>query len=141
MKKKDPKVVIYKPIKRPQKLTNVAGVLHGLLEGANNPLSDQFLRWKLWMRWSSFVGESIAAQSMPVGYNRGTLYVWVKHPVWMQQLGFIKDGIIENINRKLGRNFVTSIRFTMDKKDVPNLEESQYQSLINKVSSKPDDKK
>lgn len=100
-------------------LTNSSEVLQGLFENGKSALSEQFLRWKLWKMWAEYVGPSIAAVSEPVGYRRGTLYIWVKNSTWMQQMIFMVEPIKEKINEKLGFKFVRMIHLTLDRKSVP----------------------
>ncbi len=100
---------------RPQPASEV---LQTLLENSKSPLSDQFIRWKLWARWEEIVGKTIAEQTLPVGYQRGSLLVWVKNSTWMQQMVFMREPMIRTINSKLNRQFVHFIRFTLDRREV-----------------------
>lgn len=93
--------------------------LQSVLGDGKSPLGLQFLRWKLWMKWPEFVGEKIAKHCEPVRYRDGTLYVWVKSSAWMQQLVFGLDPMREQINRRLGLNYVTRIHLTLDRSSVP----------------------
>ncbi|MEI7974102.1 MAG: DUF721 domain-containing protein [Bdellovibrio sp.] len=94
-------------------------VLQSLFERPDDPLSDQFLRWKIWRQWESIVGASLSQASEPVGYLRGTLYIWVKNSVWMQQLVFIKEPLKEKVNRHVGRVYVKKVHLTLDRRSVP----------------------
>ncbi len=102
------------------KLSNSSEVLHGLFENGKSALSEQFIRWKLWRKWAEFAGASIGEISEPVGYRRGTLYVWVKNASWMQQLIFMLDPLKNSINKKLGINYIKGIHLTLDRKAVPS---------------------
>ena len=93
--------------------------LQSLFENGKSPLSQQFLRWKIWRRWEEYVGPTIAQNSEPVGYVNGQLYLWVKNSSWMQQLVFMRDPIKDKINKKLGFLFVKNVTLTLDKKSVP----------------------
>ncbi len=110
-------------------------VLQSLFEDGKSPLSEQFIRWKLWARWPEFVGASLAKECEPVGYVRGVLYLWVSNSSTMHNLVFIKDQIQAEINKKLHRNFVKKIRLTLDRKEVPTDAESQ-ENLKNFVLKK-----
>jgi hypothetical protein len=94
-------------------------VLQSLFEDGKSPLSEQFLRWKLWAKWADYVGASLAKECEPVGYQRGTLYIWVSNSSSMHNLNFLKDQIQNEINKKLGRSYVERIRLTLDRKEVP----------------------
>lgn len=116
-------------------------VLQRLFESGNSPLSEQFMRWKLWARWSEFVGPTIAQNTEPVGLNRGVLYLWVRSSSWMQQLTFMKDPIQDTLNKKLGRHFIKNIRFTLDRREVPSDTQAQqeFKNVISKIVPEKDD--
>ncbi len=105
--------------KKKSELSLGSEVLQALFENGKSELSVQFIRWKLWKKWSDFVGPTMGAVSEPVGYHRGILYVWVKNSAWMQQLVFMREPMKETINKKLQQNYVYEIRLTMDRKAVP----------------------
>ncbi len=102
-------------------------VLQSLFENGKSPLSEQFIRWKIWARWSDYVGASLAKECEPVGYNQGTLFLWVTSSSSMHNLNFLKEQIQSQINQKIGREFVKKIKLTLDRKEVP----SQFQEQEN----------
>lgn len=116
-------------------------VLQRLFEGGNSPLSEQFLRWKMWARWSDLVGPTVAQNTEPVGLNRGVLYLWVRSSSWMQQLTFMKDHIQHTLNQKMGKQVVKNIRFTLDRREVPAEQQSQeaFKNVIQKIAPEGDD--
>ena len=116
-------------------------VLQKLFESGNSPLSEQFLRWKLWARWGEFVGPTVAQNTEPVGFHRGVLYLWVRSSSWMQQLTFMKDPIQETLNKKLGRPMIKNIRFTLDRREVPSDSSSQkdFSNVIQKIAPEKKD--
>lgn len=126
--------------KRKSKPTLGSEALQALFENGKSPLSQQFLRWKLWLRWSEFAGATIGKHSEPVGYVRGNLYIWVKNSTWMQQMVFMREPLKESINKKLGFNFVKNIHLTLDKKSVPRdaLEAAELKQSIARLSQDPD---
>lgn len=101
------------------KISSGSEVLQALFENGKSALSVQFIRWKLWKKWSDYVGPTMAEVSEPVGYQRGVLYVWVKSSTWMQQLVFMREPMKDTINKKLQQEYVKEIRLTMDRKSVP----------------------
>jgi len=116
-------------------------VLQRLFESGKSPLSEQFLRWKLWARWGEFVGPTIAQNTEPVGLNRGVLYLWVKSSSWMQQLTFMKDPIRDTLNKKLGQPLIKNIRFTLDRREVPveAVAQDEFKNVISKIAPERDD--
>lgn len=107
-----------------KKLSLGSDVLQSIFENGKSPLSEQFIRWKLWKKWPDFVGSSISAVSEPVSYRRGTLYIWVKNSSWMQQMVFMLEPMKDKINSMVGFSYVKSIHLTMDRHSVPSTEES-----------------
>ncbi len=120
--------------KKKSELSLGSEVLQALFENGKSELSVQFIRWKLWKKWSDFVGPTMGAVSEPVGYHRGILYVWVKNSAWMQQLVFMREPMKETINKKLQQNYVYEIRLTMDRKAVP-ADAQASQELKESISS------
>lgn len=108
----------FKP-KREGQLLDASRVLQGLLNNGKSALSDQFLRWKIWRFWPSIVGETLAKTCEPVGFERGRLYLWVKSSTRMQEVRFFEATLKQKINEHVGRTWVRSIRFTLDRRGVP----------------------
>jgi predicted nucleic acid-binding Zn ribbon protein len=116
------------------KISSGSEVLQALFENGKSELSVQFIRWKLWMKWSEFVGPTMGQVSEPVGYKDGTLFVWVKNSSWMQQMVFMREPLRDTINKKLEKYYVKEIRLTMDRNQVPADAETSDQ-LKDSISS------
>ena len=97
-------------------LAAAADVLQGLLQNSKSPLSDGFSRWRLEGQWSEVVGKTIAEQTWPVAFERGTLFIWVRHSAWMQQLWYFQDPIREKVNAHMGREWVKQVKFTLSRR-------------------------
>ncbi len=121
------------------KLSVGSEVLQRLFENGKSPLSEQFLRWKLWAKWEEVVGPTIAKNAEPVGFQRGVLYVWVRNSSWMQQMIFMKDHIQNSINTKFDNNFVKYIRFTLDRREVPQSDQQGFKEMIQKIAPEDDE--
>lgn len=115
-----------KPKKKAQAggFSQAAELIHKLLKTDKSPLSQQFLRWKLWNQWGDVVGESIGKNTEPVGFFKGTLYVWVKSSTWLQEMSFMEHAMVVKVNQFLGEQWCYKIRFTLDRKSVPKYAES-----------------
>lgn len=85
----------------------VAGLLDHIFLG--KPLEKRLREGKIWQVWDSAVGKQIAVQARPVNFRDGVLTVMVSNAPWMQQLNFMKKGIIEKLNRALGEEMVREI--------------------------------
>lgn len=100
-------------------------VLESILQNSKNGLSDQFMRWKVWRKWDEIVGPTISAQSAPVGYNNGILYIWVKNSVWMQEMLFLAGPLKEKVNKFTGKTWAQKIHFTLNRHEVPDLDDAE----------------
>lgn len=107
-------------------------VLQSLFEDGKSPLSEHFLRWKLWSRWAELMGAGIAENSEPVGYHQKKLYVYVKNSSVMHHMYFLKKNIIMKIAKEFHPNFVKEIVYTLDKRSVPK-ESLQAESLKDNI--------
>jgi hypothetical protein len=63
----------------------------------------------IWQVWDSAVGKQIASRARPVSFRAGTLTVAVTSAPWMQQLSFLKKGIMEKLNAYLGEEIVRDL--------------------------------
>lgn len=125
--------------KKPKgKLSVGSEVLQSLFENGKSPLSEQFMRWKLWAKWDEVVGPTISKNAEPVGFQRGVLYVWVRNSTWMQQMLFMKDHIRQTINQKFEKNFVKAIKFTLDRREVPTTDQDGIREMIQKIAPEGD---
>lgn len=109
-----------------------AEVLHKLLEDKAGPVSDQYLRWKLWLSWKEIVGPMVSENSEPISYNRGVLWLVVKNSVWMQQMTFMLEPLKETINQKFRAGFVKEVKLTLDRRDTPNSNDIKFVNNLKK---------
>ena len=63
--------------------------------------------------WNKAVGDRISAHARPDNLQRDTLFVKVSDSVWMQQLHFLKQDILEKINQLLDGRTVKNIHFSL----------------------------
>lgn len=86
--------------------------------------------------WTKLVGERIASHTKPDTVSYRKLLVHVDSPAWMQQLTFLKEDIIKNINEAAGRQIIKEIRFQIGDvtKDVEAISEEESK---NKVEFRP----
>jgi hypothetical protein len=89
---------------RPMAIADLlAAALHG------KPAGKRLEEGKIWLVWAAAVGKQIAAKAHPVSFRDGILTVAVSSPPWMQQLTFLKKGILEKLNERIGRDLVRDI--------------------------------
>ncbi len=73
------------------------------------PAGRRLEEGKIWLVWNAAVGKQIAAKAHPVSFRDGILTVAVSSAPWMQQLTFLKQGMIEKLNARLGAEMVRDI--------------------------------
>jgi len=64
---------------------------------------------EIWRVWKEVVGQTYAENAQPSKIRKKQLTVTVSDSVWLQELTFYKETILEKLNRKLGRKAVNSI--------------------------------
>lgn len=92
-----------------ENLTPLKDIISGILKDTNLPFNPADA--KIWVVWEEAVGKGIACHAHPVWIKSGCLRVNVSESIWLQELEFFKDTIIEKINGKLGRSAVQRIEF------------------------------
>jgi predicted nucleic acid-binding Zn ribbon protein len=76
---------------------------------SGTPTEKRLKEGNIWLIWDSAVGKQIAGRARPVSFRDGTLTVAVESAPWMQQLNFLKKGILEKLNSRLGEEVVRDI--------------------------------
>lgn len=114
------------------KFKTSAEVLQRLLEDKAGPVSDQYLRWKLWLAWADVVGPTVAENAEPISYRNGVLWLCVKNSVWMQQMTFMLEPIKASVNQKFREGFVKEVRLTLDRRMLPPSNDEQFKASVKK---------
>jgi len=76
-------------------------------------LSSRLNEYGVWPIWNNVVGPTVARNAQPEKIRNGILFVKVTSPVWMQQLQYMKDLIVEKLNQRLGTDLVKKIFFVV----------------------------
>jgi hypothetical protein len=110
------------------------------LANGNSPLSDQFLRWKIWRFWPEIVGDTLGKVCEPVGFERGRLYIWVKSSARLQEIRFFEDTLKEKVNAHVGRTWARSLRFTLDRHGIPKAAEvsTEFKKFLAGENNEPE---
>ena len=85
-------------------------------------LTGRLDEYGVWPIWNDVVGKTIALNAQPEKIRNGTLFVKVTSPVWMQQLQFMKEMIVEKLNQRLKSEVVKTIFFMVGRIDAPESE-------------------
>jgi predicted nucleic acid-binding Zn ribbon protein len=64
------------------------------------------------LNWSKVVGDRIAFQSVPLKVKDSILFVRVENASWRNELVFLKDKIIKELNQSVRDNVIKDIVFT-----------------------------
>jgi len=62
--------------------------------------------------WRDVVGDVIGDVTEPRSIRRGVLRVKVRDPVWRNELTYLKDEIIDKLNRSIGEKVVSDVKFS-----------------------------
>ncbi|SNB46592.1 DUF721 domain-containing protein [Geobacter sp. DSM 9736] len=73
------------------------------------PTEKRLQEGAIWQIWDTAVGPRIAERARPVAIRDGILTVTVSSAPWMQQLTFLKKGIIDKLNGMLRQELVRDI--------------------------------
>jgi len=109
-----------------------AEVLHKLLDDKAGPVSDQYLRWKLWLSWKDVVGPTVSDHAEPIAYHHGVLWLWVRNSVWMQQMSFMLEPIKNTVNQKFRAGFVKEVKLTLDRRQTPQTANEDFKKNLKK---------
>ena len=90
-------------------LTSLKEIISDLLGDSDLPFNPEDAR--LWEIWDETVGSIIADHAQPSWIRDGCLRVRVTDPIWLQELEFVSETIIEKINSRLARTAVKKIEF------------------------------
>jgi predicted nucleic acid-binding Zn ribbon protein len=63
--------------------------------------------------WAERVGSAIAAVTVPLRVNRGTLMVGVRSSAWLMELKLMEAEIVRRLNQDRARGKISRIRFLM----------------------------
>ena len=85
----------------------VADLMDGIFSG--KPAAKRLEEGKIWLIWDAAVGRQIAAKARPASIRDGILTVAVASAPWMQQLTYLKKGIVDKVNELLGADLVRDI--------------------------------
>jgi predicted nucleic acid-binding Zn ribbon protein len=75
--------------------------------GMNRRIQEQ----KILNCWEKAVGEGVAEKTQPVSVKNRVLQVKVVNSVWMQELQFMKELIMQKLQEQAGNNILRDLRF------------------------------
>jgi predicted nucleic acid-binding Zn ribbon protein len=84
-------------------------ILSTIVKNGNLPINASDAQ--IWTTWEEAVGKAIAGHASPSWFRKGCLRVIVTDSIWLQELEYVKETIIDKINKKLGKKVVEQIDF------------------------------
>jgi len=99
------------------------------------PTEKRLKEGNIWLLWDSAVGKQIASRAQPAGFRDGTLTVAVSSAPWMQQLTFLKKGIMDKLNSLLGEELVRDIYLKAGKPEKAISRRNQEKPRARELSS------
>jgi len=98
-----------KPLKKRPKsdLIPVRDVIASLMTDGTLPYRPDDV--EIWRVWKEVVGQTYAENAQPSKIRKKQLTVTVADSIWLQELTFYKETILEKLNLKLGRKAVDGI--------------------------------
>ena len=133
-------------MKKEDSLQDLKSLLQSIVSGMEGaPLQEQL---RIRDMWEAVVGPHIAKKASPEGVKNGILFVSVESSVWMQELTFMKQQILERLTQSCESSGVKDIRFklgkisqrmgTYDDEMAPELNEEE-QAMIKKQTANVED--
>jgi len=98
----------------PHSLGEVLGDFLGR-SGLNPRIQEQ----KILYSWDKAVGNAIAERTQPVSVRNRVLQVKVSNSVWMQELQFMKNLIIQRLQERTGEDLLKDLRFFIGEIETP----------------------
>ena len=93
--------------------TSLKDIITNILSDTNLPFNPDDAR--LWEIWDDAVGTPISAHAKPYWIRKKRLRVNVSDSIWLQELEYAKETIMEKVNFHLGREAVKEIEFRIGK--------------------------
>lgn len=91
--------------------TQLADALNDFLKASE--VGERIQEASVVPEWAERVGPAIAAVTVPLRVNRGTLLVGVRSSAWLMELKLVEAEIVRRLNRDRGRGKISKIRFQM----------------------------
>jgi len=80
-------------------------------------LKDSLVIGKIRAKWQNIVGDLMAIHSIPDRIFKNILFISVNHSVYANEISFMKELIIKEINEVFGSNEIKDIRLETKKLD------------------------
>ncbi len=99
--------------REPGELQPVGGMIQQILRRLG--LDQKLAEYRAVEAWAEVVGPAVAAQASATSIRDGVLFVDVTSNVWMQELGLLRESIIERMNARLGAPLVRKVVLSIER--------------------------
>ncbi|MBI5746942.1 MAG: DUF721 domain-containing protein [Nitrospirae bacterium] len=115
------------------KMIDISSVINNLSKSLG--FEQKMVELSIQKRWGEIMGGKIANHTMPGQIRYKKLYIEVDNPVWMHQLLFLKDEILNRVNRSIGREIINEVRFKLGTGRENHTDDYTRQDSTEKVSA------
>ena len=107
-----------------RRLVSVADILEEVFKDRKSVLSDGYFLCQLVCFWREIAGESIAKTGRPVKAAKGELTVSLPSSCHLQEMQFIKEDLLKEINRRFPERKIRRIRLKVQERDPIDIEQA-----------------
>lgn len=111
----------------------IDGLLEKLLR--EHGMDGKIIEQKALAAWKNAAGPPIARNTQPVSLINGQLTVYVANSVFINELLFLRQKIIANLNEEVGQPVVKELRFTVKPIEQSNRQEIQRSHPLHRPKS------
>ena len=76
-------------------------------------LEPKMLEQKIFALWQQQFSVPFGPRTVPVSFSDGVLKIYTEYPTHKNELSFLKQGIITNLNAELGQTVLTDLRIEL----------------------------
>ena len=76
-------------------------------------LEPKMLEQKIFAIWQQQFSVPFGPRTVPVSFSDGVLKIYTEYPTHKNELSFLKQGIITNLNAELGQTVLTDLRIEL----------------------------
>lgn len=98
------------------KQVSLGGALDSLSKRFGRNGGDGYLQSRLAAEWDDVAGPSVAQHTTGAHLRSGEFVVFVDSPVWATELSALAGPYRDELNRRVGKNAVRSMRFAVSKR-------------------------
>jgi hypothetical protein len=96
--------------------TRLASALEGIVARLDRRSGGAYTQERISSVWGDLAGLSVSAHTTGAHLRQGTLIIYVDSPIWATELTAMSEQYRTAINKRLGEELVSSVRFSVSKK-------------------------